>query len=76
MKNNKLKSYSLKLSEKNCPALDFFSILKTTILQKMWSNRPRHKKVVDRFLTEKDFIINLFIVNAKKFGYIRIDQIV
>ena len=40
----------------------------------MWSNRP--PSVVDRFLTEKDFIINLFTVNAKKFGYIRIDQIV
>lgn len=44
MKNNKLKSCSLKLSEKNCPALDFFSILKTTILQKMWSNRPPSQK--------------------------------
>ena len=46
---DKLDSYSLKLSKKNSPALDFPNIFKTTTFQRIGRDEPPSKTVEERF---------------------------
>ena len=55
MKNDRLKSSSLKVSKKICPTLEFLNIFKITTLQRRWCNKWLSQKSLIRIFTWKIF---------------------